>query len=493
MDLRVEPHHPKVGYRPPGRAESPARRMEAAEPCSRTPLVLTEIDGEPAPQLDGVELRVKTLGECRIDSPLAELLYLRRSSHHWVDASDRVLLDDTAGLAGARGVPVEELPGFEAGGPRRKIFFDPSKTRVGIVTCGGLCPGLNNVIRGLVMELTRHYGVRRIVGFRNGYQGFIARYGYQLIELDADVVSGINEDGGTILGSSRGRQDPEEIVDCLEQVGVNVLFVIGGDGSLHGAQEIAGVIAERGLRIAIVGVPKTIDNDIPFIDHTFGFRTAFSRATESIRAAHIEARSAPGGVGLVKLMGRHSGFIACYAALAKNDADIVLIPEVPFELDGEHGLLAHVRRTVQERGHAVIIVAEGAGQDLFDDEPAGADASGNVRLRDISALLQERITADFAACGMELNLKLLDPSYVIRSVAANPYDSVYCVRLAHAAVHAAMAGRTETIVGRFHGRFVHIPIPVAISRRSVVDPDGDLWLSVLESTGQPARWRAKTG
>jgi 6-phosphofructokinase 1 len=408
-----------------------------------------------------------------------------------VDASDRVLLDDTAGMVTARGVTVDQLPGFEAGGPRRKIFFDPSKTRVGIVTCGGLCPGLNNVIRGLVMELTRHYGVRRIIGFRNGYQGFIARYGYPVVDLTPDVVADINEDGGTILGTSRGGQDPEEIVDCLQQLGVNILFVIGGDGSLHGALEIARIIAARDLRIAIVGVPKTIDNDIPFIDHSFGFRTAFSQATESIRAAHIEARSAPGGVGLVKVMGRHSGFIACYAALAKNDADYVLIPEVPFDLDGEQGFLSHLRATVRDCGHATIVVAEGAGQEHLAGEPTAVDASGNVRLHDIQRLLQQRITEDFSAHGQELNLKLLDPSYIVRSVPANPYDSVYCVRLAHAAVHAAMAGRTEVVVGRWHGRFVHMPIPVAISRRNTVDPDGDLWLSVLESTGQPARFRPK--
>ncbi|MDA0159775.1 ATP-dependent 6-phosphofructokinase [Solirubrobacter ginsenosidimutans] len=435
-----------------------------------------------------IDTTVTGLGDCRHDSPLTELLYFRRSSHHWVDASDRVLIDDTAAMVAARGGGIADLPGFEAGGPRRKIFFDPSKTRVGIVTCGGLCPGLNNVIRGLVMELTRHYGVRRIVGFRNGYQGFIARYGYPVMDLDEAVVDDINEDGGTILGSSRGQQDPDEIVDCLEQLGVNILFVIGGDGSLHGAQRIADVIARRRLRIAIVGVPKTIDNDIPYIDHSFGFRTAFSRATESIRAAHIEARSAPGGVGLVKLMGRHSGFIACYAALAKNDADYVLIPEVPFTLDGEDGFLVHLRRKVATHGHAVIVVAEGAGQEHMVVEAGATDASGNARFGDIQRHLHQRITDDFAAHGTELNLKLLDPSYVIRSVPANPYDSVYCVRLAHAAVHAAMAGRTEVVVGRWHGRFVHIPISLAISSRNTVDPHGDLWLSVLESTGQPARW-----
>jgi len=324
--------------------------------------VIDAIDAAPGMPLHGYDLTVKTLGPCRRDSPLAELLYIRRSSQHWVDASDRVLLDDTLAMVSARGVPVEDLPGFEAGGPRRKIFFDPSKTRVGIVTCGGLCPGLNNVIRGLVMELTRHYGVPKILGFRNGYQGFIARYGHPVMELTPDVVRDINEDGGTILGSSRGQQDPEEIVDCLEQLGINILFVIGGDGSLRGAQKIADVIAERGLRTAIVGVPKTIDNDIPFIDHSFGFRTAFSQATESTRAAHIEARSAPGGVGLVRVMGRHSGFIACYAALAKNDADYVLIPEVPFDLDGEHGFLAHLRSTVDPDGDLWLSVLESTGQ-----------------------------------------------------------------------------------------------------------------------------------
>jgi 6-phosphofructokinase 1 len=434
------------------------------------------------------QLEVKTLGPCRIESPLAPLLRHRNSTQHYVDETDRVLLDDTVAMVSSRGVPIDELPGFEPGGPRRKIFFDPSKTRVGIVTCGGLCPGLNDVIRALVLELTSHYGVHRIFGFRNGYQGLIARYGRSVLDLTPDNVGGINEYGGTILGTSRGNQDPNEIVDCLEQLSINVLFVIGGDGSMRGALKIAEVVAERDRRIAVVGVPKTIDNDIPYIERSFGFQTAFTKATEVIRAAHVEATAFPNGIGLVQLMGRHSGFIACYAALANNDADYVLIPEIPFALDGPSGFLEHLRHRVLERGHAMVVVAEGAGQEYLEHEPQERDASGNKRLHDFGRYLRRRIGDHFGTAGVEANLKYIDPSYTIRSVPANPYDSVYCIRLAHAAVHAAMAGRTEMVVGRWRGRFVHVPIGLAISTRNQVDPDGDLWMSVLEATGQPPRF-----
>jgi 6-phosphofructokinase 1 len=434
---------------------------------------------------DRASLEVTTLGPCRIESPLTALLHHRGTTQHYVDESDRVLLDDTIAMVSARGVPLAELPSFEPGGPRRKIFFDPSKTRVGIVTCGGLCPGLNDVIRALVLELWSHYGVRHIVGFRNGYQGFVARHGRPVMELTPERVSGINEYGGTVLGTSRGNQDPEEIVDCLEQLNVNVLVVIGGDGSMRGALRVAEVIAGRGRRIAVVCVPKTIDNDVPYIERSFGFQTAFGKATEAIRAAHVEARAFPNGVGLVQLMGRHSGFIACYAALANNDADYVLIPEVAVTLDGPDGFLEHLRRRVVDRGHAMVVVAEGAGQEYLAHEPAGRDASGNVLLRDFGLYLRQRVREHFAQAGVEVNIKYIDPSYAIRSVPADPYDSVYCIRLAHAAVHAAMAGRTAMVVGRWRGRFVHVPIALATSQRNQVDPYGDLWLSVLEATGQP--------
>ncbi|MFB9376121.1 ATP-dependent 6-phosphofructokinase [Kineococcus gynurae] len=434
-----------------------------------------------------LDFTVETLGSCTVDSPLAPRLDARRTTQHYVQETDRVLFDDTLSKVSRRSGDVDglaDLPSFEPTGPRKKIFFDPSKTRVGIVTCGGLCPGINNVIRAVVSELTNHYGVRRIVGFKNGYQGFIPSYGHDIVDLTPKVVENIDNEGGTILGTSRGQQDPVAMVDCLERLGISILFVIGGDGTLRGAQRIAAEIKERDQRIAVVGIPKTIDNDIPFIDQSFGFQSAFSEATRSIRSAKVEARTAPNGVSLVKLMGRHSGFIACYAALAQNDADYVLIPEVPFTLEGPGGFLEALRAKVRDQGHALVVAAEGAGQELFEDVD-DRDASGNKKLQDVGLLLRQAIVDDFAAHQMDLNFRYIDPSYVIRSVPANPYDAVYCTRLAHAAVHAAMAGRTNMVVGRWRRRFVHIPIHLAVSARNQVDPHGDLWWSVLEATGQP--------
>jgi 6-phosphofructokinase 1 len=434
--------------------------------------------------VDCSDLVVKTVGAARIDSPLGELLGQRQQSAHYVEESDRVLLDDTLSAAAARSRPTADLPGFEPAGPRSKIYFDPSKTRAGIVTCGGLCPGLNDVIRGLTMELCRRYGVQRVHGFCNGYEGFIPRFRRSVLDLTPEVVSDINEHGGTILGSSRGEQDPAAVVDCLERMGINLLFVIGGDGTIRGAMGIIQEITARGSKIAVVGIPKTIDNDIMFIDQSFGFQTAFAEATKSIRAAHVESTGAPNGVGLVKLMGRHSGFIACYASLAMSDVNFFLIPEVPFKLEGDGGLLAVLRRRLEKRGHAVIVVAEGAGQELMESNGGGTDASGNKKLTDVGPWLRDRMTSHFKSIGVELNLKYIDPSYAIRSVPANPHDSVFCVRLAHNAVHAAMSGRTEMVIGRWHGRFVHVPMPLAIRQRNSVDPHGDLWMSVLEATGQ---------
>jgi len=429
-------------------------------------------------------LAVRTLGPTTVPSPLDGGLLRRQDTVHYVAETDRVLLDDTLDMAVRRGGATRDLPAFEPGGPRARLFFDPARTGAGIVTCGGLCPGLNNVVHGLVLELFGHYGARSVTGFRHGYRGLTKAGAKDAVGLTPASVDGINGQGGTVLGTSRGGQDPAEMLDTLLDRGIDILFVVGGDGSLRGAQAIADEAARRGAPIAVIGVPKTIDNDLPWIDATFGFQTAFGRAAESIRAAHTEARSTPDGVGLIKLMGRHSGFIACYASLASEGVDVVLVPEIPVILDGERGLLAHVLRLLDRQGHAVVVVAEGAGQELFPPSEE-RDASGNARLADIGGLLRDRITDHASGHGRSISLRYVDPGYAIRSVPANAFDSVYCARLAQAAVHAAMAGRTATVVGRWHGRFVHLPISLVTGARNQVDPHGDLWLSVLEATGQP--------
>ena len=435
-----------------------------------------------------VDLMVPTLGEPRYDSPLADFIADRQTNEHYVSEDDRVILHDTVQQLSGLGLPPEQVPSFEPGGPRRRLFFAPGATKVGIVTCGGLCPGLNDVIRGLVMEFAEHYGISEVTGFRSGYAGLVEG-GPEPIRLTPEVVHGINRQGGTMLGTSRGAQDPDAMVDRLVTLGIDLLFVIGGDGSMRGAAKISDAVLRRGETIGVIGIPKTIDNDIPFIGQSFGFVTSFTEAAKSINAAMVEAHSAVGGVGLVKLMGRHAGFIASYAALANHVADFVLIPEVPFALDGESGFLAALERRVAERGSAVVVVAEGAGQDLMSDEQTGTDASGNRKLGDIGRFLEAEIVGHYKSIGRELTLKFLKPSYAIRSVPAKAFDSVYCVRLAQAAAHAGMAGRTDMVVGRRHNRFVHVPIDIVVSERNEVAPDGDLWLSVLESTAQPLEMR----
>ena len=434
------------------------------------------------------ELQVRTLGPSTVPSPLAHYVGGRATNQYYVGEDDRILFDDTVDLIKRRGLPLEELPSFETGGPRATLFFEPSRTRVGIVTCGGLCPGLNDVIRALVMELHEHYGVNDVIGFRNGYAGLVPELGLEPVQLTPGFVATIHERGGTVLGSSRGAQDVKVVVDTLQAREVDILFVIGGDGSMRGAHLIAEEALARDARIAVVGVPKTIDNDIPHIGQSFGFQTAYSRAAQSIKAAKIEAEASLNGIGLVKVMGRHAGFIACYSALAGHDADFVLIPEVPFALEGDNGLLAHVRRKVQAQGHAVLVVAEGAGQEHLTSDGA-TDASGNARLGDIGRLLRDRITEELTSTGQEVLFRYFDPGYFIRSVPAEPSDSVYCARLAQTAVHAAMAGRTDMVVGRRRHRFVHVPISYVTHRPHHVSPDGDLWLSVLESTAQPVDMR----
>ncbi len=375
---------------------------------------------------------------------------------------------------------------FERAGPRENLFFDPEKTTAGIVTCGGLCPGLNNVIRSVVLQLLYQYGVKKIIGFRYGYRGIDISNKINPIFLDVSEVADIHNLGGSYLGSSRGNVESSKIVDSLVHYGIDILFTIGGDGTIRGAIEIANEIEKRNLPISIVNIPKTIDNDIPFISKSFGFQTAVSAAQEAIRCAHNEAKGAPNGVGIVKLMGRESGFIAAQAALAQKDANYVLVPEIDFDIDGPYGLLNELENRLKKANHALIVVAEGAGQRFFDKKEEKFDQSGNRILEDIGSYLKNRIKKYFAEKSVEVNIKYIDPSYMIRSVAANAEDAVYCGFLAEHAVHAAMAGKTKVVIGKWNDTFIHLPMDIVKFGRKKIDPKSSLWQSVILSTGQPS-------
>jgi len=374
---------------------------------------------------------------------------------------------------------------FEIAGPRAKLFFDPKETRAGIVTCGGLCPGLNNVIRSLFLELHYCYGVKEVLGFRGGYSGLDPVTNREPLMLTPELVSQIHNQGGTVLGSSRGPVDNERAVDNLIARGVNILFTVGGDGTQRGGNALYQEARKRGYALSVVGVPKTIDNDVTFVSRTFGFFTALQEAERVLECAHTEARSVPGGIGLVKLMGRHAGFVTAGAVAANQDVNFALIPEVPFKLES---FLAALKERMAAKSHAVIAVAEGAGQDLLAADPGARDASGNVKLMDIGRWLRERIETYFKAEGMEVVVRYFDPSYQVRSRPANTEDALLCDLYARHAVHAAMAGKTGVVIGFLHERFIHVPIELLATKTKRLDPSSGWWRSVLATTGQPARF-----
>ena len=424
-----------------------------------------------------LDLTISKLGEARIPSPMVTEDFISDEEH--VLYHDR--LREIKPFLDAAKTP----PRFELAGPREKIYFDPSKLKCGIVTCGGLCPGLNDVIRAIVLGLFHHYGVRTVFGFRYGFEGLTHRHGHAPFELTPDSVKDIHRIGGSILASSRGPQDVPEMVDTLERMNVGILFTIGGDGTLRGAGAIAEEIEGRRLKVGVIGIPKTIDNDISFVEASFGFETAVAESRTAIESANTEAVGAKNGVGLVKLMGRESGFIAAYATLANNDVNFCLVPEVHFTLDG---LLKALQQRVERRGHAVIVVGEGAGQNLMGDS-GERDASGNIRFNDIGLFLKDRMNDHFKKEEMEINLKYIDPSYTIRSLPSNPHDSAFCLQMGHHAVHAGMSGRTDMLVGSWKNKFTHVPIGLASSSRKRIDPNGRFWSTVLSCTGQPREMR----
>jgi len=422
-------------------------------------------------------MSIATLGECKFASP-----YQRT-----VSDSARVpahIIQDGPGQ------PDPQLY-FELAGPRPKLFFDPPRARAGIVTCGGLCPGLNNVIRSLFLEMHHRYGLTQVLGFRGGYQGLDPARGEPPTLLNCDYVDDIHQEGGTVLDTSRGPVDTKLAVDNLIRLGVDILFTIGGDGTQRGGNDLYLESRRRGHNLAVVGIPKTVDNDVAFVARTFGFQTAVEEAARVLGCAHTEAHSVQNGIALVKLMGRDAGFIAAGATIASQDVNFTLIPEEPFKLEGDTGFLAALEKRVLRRKHAVIVVAEGAGQDLLAAE-AGlrqeCDASGNAKLQDIGPFLRQKIEAHFKSRKIPVTLRYIDPSYLIRSVKADAEDAVLCDLFARNAVHAAMAGKTGLVIGCLHDLFIHLPITMLASQRKRIDPAEQLWQAVLASTGQPPRF-----
>lgn len=413
------------------------------------------------------------LGEARFDSPLQRVV------------SERARIP--AQIVNDPSAPAPPELWFELAGPRAKLFFDPRRTRAAIVTCGGLSPGMNNVIRSLFLQLHHCYGVPEVLGFRGGYQGLDPARGVEPLVLNAELVDDIHREGGTMLGTSRGPVNVPAAVENLIRLKIDILFTIGGDGTHRGGHELFDEARRRGHPLSVVGVPKTIDNDIPYVSRTFGYLTAIEEAAKVLDCAHTECHSVHNGISLVKLMGREAGFIAAGATIASQDVNFTLIPEVPFKLEGPGGFLAALKKRVLKRRHAVVVVAEGAGQGLLESGEE-RDASGNLKLKDIGVFLRQRIEADFKSENIPFHLRYFDPSYLIRSVPADAEDAILCDLYARNAVHAAMAGRTGVVIGLLHDKFILVPVDLLEGKRKRLDPSGLLWQSVLAATGQPARF-----
>ncbi len=442
----------------------------------------------PKHSLERPDFTIETLGTATFVSPLKAHFGCDEGNKKFVCDYERTVYNSDLETIKQYMEEGEDPPSMEIAGPREKIFFTPDDTRAAIVTCGGLCPGLNDVVRALFMGLHFRYRVKGVIGIRYGYAGLVPRIGLPPIRLTQNMVENTQSFGGTILGSSRGPQDPGEMVDFLERERINILFTIGGDGTMRGALAIADEIERRQLKTVVVGIPKTIDNDIGYIERTFGFQTAVSVAKEVLAAGHEEARGAMNGVAVVKLMGRDSGSIAAMAAVANGDANFVLVPEVPFDMDGEKGFLRVLERRLQDRRHALVVVAEGAGRNIMEREQGEktVDPSGNVKVGDIGIYLRDRISKKFRTGWNAATVKYIDPSYLIRSSPANSDDSIFCNQLSHNAIHAAMSGRTKLLIGIWNNTFTHVPMATAISRKKQLDIEGGTeWLSVLETTGQP--------
>lgn len=379
---------------------------------------------------------------------------------------------------------------YRSAGPRNSVFFNPSDVRAAIVTCGGLCPGLNTVIRELVVGLWDLYGVRQIFGITAGYRGFYSSSTQPLVQLNPSIVHHWHTKGGTVLQTSRGGFDLCKIVDAIQNQGFNQVYIIGGDGTMRGAVKIFNEIKQRKLNVAVVGIPKTVDNDVGIIDRSFGFQTAVEMAQQAISAAHVEAESAVNGIGLVKLMGRSTGHIVLHATLSSRDVDCCLIPELDFYLEGKGGLFEFLDQRLKENGHAVLVVAEGAGQDIIprtESQKEERDESGNPVFLDVGVWLKSELKKwwDRDHPGELFTVKYIDPTYMIRAVHANATDNLYCTLLAHSAIHGVMAGYTGFVAGPINGNYAYIPLEDVACAKNPVNTKDHNWSWVRSVTNQP--------
>ncbi|KAK2952091.1 pyrophosphate:fructose 6-phosphate phosphotransferase [Blattamonas nauphoetae] len=418
------------------------------------------------PKLNPTDFQIPTLGECTFPTP--------PTRSEIISENERILYQSRFSD------PSKLNPSlaFEVAGLRDHMFFDPHDINVGIVTCGGLCPGLNDVIRAITYS-SLGYGVKKVYGFKFGYRG-LSRQGRSYILLDTKNVNTIHYIGGSFLGSSRGPVPPEEMIETLKLLKISVLFTIGGDGTQRGAKFLQDKITEMGEKISVIGIPKTIDNDILYVDKTFGFDTAVEKAREAIICAHVEAKSAPHGLSIVKLMGRDSGFISAKATLASGDVNICLIPEEPFTLEA---LFKAVESRLLRQNHCVIVVAEGAGAELMAKiQPPVKDASGNLKGGDIGVFLKEQIQAHFKKLDMECTTRYIDPSYTIRACQPNASDAAFCEELGNKAVNSALSGKTGCIVGFWNQQFTLVPFSLITRGRKMVQLDEHMWCTVKAMT-----------
>ncbi|KAL2904088.1 ATP-dependent 6-phosphofructokinase 2 [Bienertia sinuspersici] len=428
-----------------------------------------------------------------VTNPLASSPFYHPTDTFYISPSSDILLkqvlydlsDPTTRQKPAYGIA------YHRSGPRKLIYFDPGNVRAAIVTCGGLCPGMNTVIRELVVGLSDLYGVHQIFGIRSGYRGF---YSSDPMPLTPEMVHNWHKQGGTALETSRGGFDLVKIVDSIESHGFSHVYIVGGDGTMRGAVEIYNEILRRKIPVAVVGIPKTVDNDVGIIDKSFGFQTAVETAQQAINAAHVEAESAVNGIGLVKLMGRSTGHIALHATLSNRDVDCCLIPENEFFLEGKGGLFEFIEHKLKRNGHAVVVVAEGAGQDLIpkSKEEERRDDSGNPVLLNVGGWLKSELHKWWKRDhpGELVTVKYIDPTYMIRAVPANATDNLYCTLLAHSAIHGAMAGYTGFVAGQVNGNYAYIPVKEVAEAKNVVDTMDHQWAWVRSVTNQPDFQRA---